>query len=136
MGRIFPFLTYWPALKPRGGWRSEREEGAEEPDRHHSPSTCLGAREAEAEGRGHHHLPAGTVADSMKATVLRLGKEVGVRGRRRPRSTYLGTREEEVVEPAPHHQRAATLQNYPEVPDCVARDSSKAETGQRPVLTN
>ena len=81
MGRIFPFLTYWPALKPQGEWRSGREEGAEEPARHHLLSTCLGTREAEAEGLARRHLPAGTVADSMKATTSRLGAEAEIRPR-------------------------------------------------------
>ena len=136
MGRIFPFLTYWPALKPQGEWRSGREEGAEEPARHHLLSTCLGTREAEAEGLARRHLPAGTVADSMKATTSRLGAEAEGLDRRRPRSTYLGTKEAEVVEPAPHHQHAATSPKFPGVPDCVVRDSSKAETRQQLVLTN
>lgn len=44
MGFIFPLLTYWLALTPRGRRRSGMEAEEEELVRHRPRSTCLGAR--------------------------------------------------------------------------------------------
>jgi hypothetical protein len=148
MGLIFPFLTYWLALTPRGRRRSGTEVGAEELVCRRQRSTCLGTRVVEAEGlvcRRPRSTCLGTreaeaeelVCHRQRSTCLGT-REAGAEELvcHRQRSTCLGTRAAEEEGLVCHRPRAASAPDYPGVPDCVVRDSSKAETKQQLRLTN
>ena len=63
MGLIFPFLTYWLALTPRGRRRSGTEVEAEGQVRHRQRSAGLGTRAVEAEEPGRRRPRAASAPD-------------------------------------------------------------------------